>query len=287
MLIIITLLFQLFNKYAFGLTTSHNTINFLAPDNHLGYYYIPFMLTVYLSDIGKAERYRMIDFCLWGAICVVSLIQAWAATCLSVFVLFLILFLLRRMKIYHLLTPLTALLANVGISILIIGLQIQKKFEWLIVNILQKDLTLSGRTYIWASAIENILKKPILGYGTTRGGRLSIQSYSIGLNTYTFFSHNVFLEVLVQGGIVATVFFILIYIGAYKSMSRTQGQTELKTVLNICVFSLLLMQFSEFAIYIPVANLPLILCLFYKKLLREGFGEILYSDHCVVNEKQT
>lgn len=171
------------------------------------------------------------------------------------------------------LTPWTSLIGCSVFSFLVVGLQIQKYFEWLIVDVLQKDLTLSGRKYIWASAIANIVKKPVFGYGTTSGGRLEINRYSVGFSKATQFSHNVFLEILIQGGIVAMVFFVLIYIGASISLKKHKENTDLKVILSISVFSLLLMQFSEFAIYMPVANIPIILCYFYKELVKEGFGK--------------
>lgn len=271
-LILINLFIQIVHQDAFGLTPSYNTINFITSDNFQGYWYIPFILIVYLADSGKNVTYRFTDMCFWIVVCLISLIRGWAATCLSIFVVFILLFAFYRLKIMKLLTPWTSLIGSAVFLFLVIGLRIQKYFEWLIVDILHKDLTLSNRTYIWASAIANILKKPILGYGTTSGGRLSINRISIGLRTITFFSHNVFLEILIQGGIVAMVFFVLIYIGANRSLKKHRENTDLKVALGISVFSLLLMQFSEFAIYMPVANIPVILCYFYGELIKEGFG---------------
>lgn len=274
-LILINLFIQIVHQDAFGLTASHNTINFITSDNFQGYWYVPFILIVYLADLGKNVTYRFTDMCFWIVVCLISLIRGWAATCLVIFVVFILLFALYRLKIMKFLTPWTSLIGCAVFSFLIIGLQIQKSFEWLIVDILHKDLTLSYRTYVWASAIENILKKPVFGYGTTSGGRLSINQFSIGVRTFTLFSHNVFLEILIQGGIVAMVFFILIYIGASRSLKKRRGNTDLKVVLSISVFSLLLMQFSEFAIYMPVANIPIILCFFYEELIKEGFGRLM------------
>lgn len=271
-MIIITLLIQLINKELFGFTQARNIINFIDSDNFLGYYYIPFILIVYLSDLKRSKRYQALDLTFWISICLISLINAWSATCLTIFILYIILFLFRKWRIFNFINPLISLITNAAISILVIGFQIQKYFKWLIVDILHKDLTLSSRTYIWGSALANILKKPIFGYGTISGGRLDINSYSIGLNRYTFFSHNVFLEVLLQGGIVAMVFFVFLYIAASWSMTKTKRtETEYKNLIFISLFSILLMQFSEFAIYIPIANLPLILCFFYEDLLKEGF----------------
>lgn len=269
-LILVTFFIQLIDQNIFGVSEAGNSINFLVSDNFLGYYYISFILIVYLSDIKKKKCYRFFDICFWVAICTASLICAWAGTCLVVFIFFVVLLIIRNWKILRLFTPLIALITNAGISILVIFYQIQKYFDWLIVDILHKNLTLSFRTYIWASAIANILKKPIIGYGTVRGGRLDINRFSWGIGlSNTAFSHNVYLEILMQGGIVAMMFFVLIYFFAHRQLMKIKENTEIKSMICISIFFILLMQFSEFAIYLPIANLPLILCFFYKDLLQE------------------
>lgn len=285
LLILINLYIQIAHQDIFGLTTSKNIINLIASDNFQGYWYVSFILIVYLADFGKSDTFVFADMCFWVTVCLVSLIRGWAATCLCIFVVFIILFMFYHLRIMNIFTPWTSLLICGLVSFLVIGLQIQKYFDWLIVDILQKDLTLSSRTYIWASAIMNILKKPIWGYGTTSGGRLSINQLSIGFSKSTFFSHNVFLEILIQGGVVAMVFFVLIYIGANRSLKYKEGNSNLKVVLSISVFSLLLMQFTEFAIYMSVANIPIVLCFFYRELEIEGFDRRVSRDIPLLMDK--
>lgn len=273
-IIIINMAVQFINQDAFGFTGSDNHINFLTSDNFQGYWYIPFLLIVYLADEGKSKAARKIDICFWAIICVLSLIRAWAATCLLIFIVFLALLLLRKWKALRILTPFTSLMMNVVVISAIIVFQIQKYFSWLIEGILKKTMTLSGRVYIWRSALANIMEKPIFGHGTVDGGRLSINTYRIGLSSSTFFSHNALLEILIQGGIVAFVLFVVIYLVAHLQLGKSNG-SEMKVLINISIFSLLLMQFSESAIYMPIANLPLILCFFYDDLVQEGFDRKL------------
>lgn len=283
--IIITLLFQIFDKDHFGYTEAHNIINFLTSDNFLGYWYIPFILIVYLSGVKKSRKYQICSMCFWATVCLVSLVYSWAATCLSVFVIFLVLFLFRNKKIFRLLSPVRSLVINAAISFSVIVLQIQKYFDWLIVDILQKDLTLSGRVNIWASAIMNISQKPFFGYGVDMDGRLNINRVYVGTHTRYNFSHNVFLEVLIQGGIIAMIFLVLLYISAQREIQKTKRSSVLSSAIYISVFSLLLMQFSEFALHIPIVNFPLILCFYYKDLLREGLAQDTADTADISHEK--
>lgn len=264
--IIINLFFQILAQDFFGYTPSHNYNNFLISDNFLGYLYIPFIMLVYCTTFKKEKIVFISQMTFWSLICLISLIKAWAATCLAIYTLFLIIMLLDRNKIFKKIYPLKGFIINVCISIMVIFLHIQNFFEWLIVGILHKSLTLSGRIYVWASAISNIKDKPWLGYGTVKGGRLSI-NYSNVLK-HTYFSHNIFLEVLIQGGIIAMVCLVITYFFAEKEMKKYPN-CPINSVVCLSIFSILLMQFSEFALYVPFANLPLILCFFYKELNEE------------------
>lgn len=279
--ILLTLFFQVVAQDIFGFTLSHNYINFLTADNDLGYWYLPFTLIVYLSDAQKSRKYQIIDLLFWIGICLTSLVFAWSATCMSIYVLFALCIIFYKIKIFQFLTPFRSVLINIGISILVIFFHIQDLFGWLIVDILHKNMTLSSRTLIWASAIQNILKKPIFGYGTMQGGRMSINRLSGRIH---FFSHNIFLEIVIQGGLVALFFYIIIYFFAGKTLKHFH-KSDVTILINLSLFFILLMQFTEFALYEPFANLPLILCFFYKELLREGFAREYMDNTSIFHRK--
>lgn len=76
----------------------------------------------------------------------------------------------------------------------------------LISNIFGKDFTFSGRIYLWNNVINLITKKLFVGYGVIDE---SLEVYLIG-NFYG--SHNYFLDVLFQRGIIGLIFLITIMI---------------------------------------------------------------------------
>lgn len=174
-----------------------------------------------------------------------------------------------QFRVFKNLRPLKSFILNFAISFSFIILKLQYLFSWLIVGILHKDLTFTRRTAIWETAIENISKKPFLGYGTVRSGRLAInlQEY-LGFYYYSF-SHNIFLEILIQGGFLALVLYVMFYILADKSIKKTNLDSNNVSILYVTVFIMLFLQFSEVAIYIPVASLPLFLCFYTKELHEE------------------
>lgn len=94
------------------------------------------------------------------------------------------------------------LLAN----IVIVYLRIQNVFSFIIVDILHKDLSFTGRTSVWDSANVKILNKLLLGYGNMGQG----QETSILGDVYC---HNALLEIMFRGGIIRLILLgLIIYI---------------------------------------------------------------------------
>lgn len=90
-------------------------------------------------------------------------------------------------------------------EILIVFLKIQNMFSYIIVDVLGKDLTFTGRTDVWNRAIEKILDHPILGYGDLD----QLTELSVLGDVYC---HNGFLELLFRGGIIQLTLFVIVII---------------------------------------------------------------------------
>lgn len=270
--IFINLIFQFYQQDYFGFTEGGNFLNFLTSDNDLGYWYIPFILIVYLVDVKRSRRYQLMDFIIWTAVCFASLVKAWSANCMVIFAVFIFMICLKEIpflkNFFNYLSPIFSIVLNIGLSIAVIIFQIQYLFRGFIENILHKSITLTDRVIVWTHAIQNILNKPIIGYGTTANGRMRI-NWNPVYHVWNF-SHNMFLEILIQGGIIAFAIYIYIYLSATLELKK-YSKSDLMLYINISIFSLLMMQFAECALYEPLANFPLILCFFYKDLMKQGY----------------
>lgn len=92
-----------------------------------------------------------------------------------------------------------------------------------------KDLTFNNRIYIWESALEAIKNKSILGYGTA-------DLFVDAVNGYHP-AHNEILNVLLYGGIIALILFVLLHFAVIKS---NEGKTSfltaffMGTLISIC-----------------------------------------------------
>lgn len=74
-------------------------------------------------------------------------------------------------------------------------------FKYILVDLFKKDLTVSGRSRLWQQSLHLIADKPLNGYGA---GWIGIRAGDIFMN-----SHNQFLNIAVECGILGLIFFVI------------------------------------------------------------------------------
>jgi exopolysaccharide production protein ExoQ len=112
----------------------------------------------------------------------------------------------------------------IGLLILsIIAAIVALNIETIVIDYLGKNLEFNGRTPIWTLAIEEILKRPFIGYGYN-GFWTSNFSNTIIMNTWAkndpgflsreviFHAHNSFIDLLLEFGIIGSTLFIFSFI---------------------------------------------------------------------------
>lgn len=129
----------------------------------------------------------------------------------------------------------------------IIIFRVQNLFSFIIVNLLKRDLTFTGRIYIWDYVIEFIKSKPTLGYGVES----TLIRYAKTKYWRSFHAHNMFLEVLYKTGFIGLIIFIKIISLSSKELYKTKNNLISKYIswLLFTFMVLLLMEAYSF-IYI-------------------------------------
>lgn len=127
---------------------------------------------------------------------IITLILTRPMTAIVGYIIFLISLLLifRSKLINKTINPFYSHLASFLISYLIIFFNFQQHFLRFI-GVLERDLTFTGRTYIWDKTLYNISYKPFMGYG--RLSAIDRQSY---INATS--AHNQFLNFTFEGGLL-------------------------------------------------------------------------------------
>lgn len=122
--------------------------------------------------------------------------------------------------------------------IVIIVLQSNNFVVNFISGLLGRSATFTGRSLLWKMAIDEILEKPFLGYGYTTG--------NINVWGGMFSSHNMFLEILLQGGLFSFVLFIAI---TWLSIKRNmKSPIWLSNTVFLAIFCMLLKGLMEASI---------------------------------------
>lgn len=123
----------------------------------------------------------------------------------------------------------------------IVILRLQNLFSYLIVDVLKKDLTFTGRTKMWDSAILLIKKNPILGYGYM--GQESETILLGGPHT-----HNILLEQLLRGGIIYAILFaamIFLLNAKLKRSKKHLREADVITMMSLITVSIWLAGITE------------------------------------------
>ncbi|MCR5756240.1 MAG: hypothetical protein K6G30_15685 [Acetatifactor sp.] len=152
-----------------------------------------------------------------------SMYKQWVGTGLvgiSIYCAMMIIYKLRLRIMKYISTGFIVAAATAA-NIAVLFFRIQDLFKWLIVDILGKSLTLSGRIYIWDAALNMLPQKLWFGFGV---GTYSVHCF---FGDYGYM-HNQILQCLMEGGIVTTVLFFIIlglscfYVDKYRGQELVQ-----------------------------------------------------------------
>lgn len=154
-------------------------------------------------------------------------------------------------KLYKLFTVKTSLIVGMIGSLIIVAMSAQTAFSYLIENVFKKDMTLSGRTFIWSNAISAIENRPIWGFGYELADTISMRLVrQIGFGTSP---HNFYLEVLYQGGLVLFLIIMMIYLCINKDVKK-YNNSSLAYVMGLWMMIIAIMGIVE-----PQLNINLII----------------------------
>lgn len=157
---------------------------------------------------------------------------------------------------------------------LIVVLRIQNMFEWLIVNILNKNLTLTNRTVIWDNVLEQISDHFWLGYGVQETGNIIYTYiYRIGrpiIDRY-YSAHNQILQTLWETGFLSMIPIVLLLYCGFISCDKFKD-CKLSFMLKSLLLGMLIAMISEAPSWTAV--FVLITIIYYSLRLNNANGEM-------------
>lgn len=137
-----------------------------------------------------------------------------------------------------------------------------------------KDLTFTGRTFIWEYVINEIMKKPIIGYGY-------MTYWIMGSSRLDYIlvnqSHNSYLEILLWGGILGFFLFIAFVFSYFKRAYILNNNTYLLSLAAILIIG-----FSEGILFQARTITTYILMFLYISLFKD-FNKIKELNTTTIN----
>ena len=264
----INLYFQFYNQEFFGYTESMNFRNFFVSDNQLPYYALGHLVVIIVRYRGQLNLFNISKI----AIDLLSLIKAWCASGVIAMVItvgLIIFFTLTMSKIR--IKMIYQIIFFFAVHIVMFSSATYRFIDKITLALFNKTIGTS-RSSIWTSALKTIQNSVIYGYGTTRGGRMSINYVSRGLGGRYYFAHNWSLEYLIQGGILLFAVYMALIILCLRETEKYISTTS--KMLLIVIFGYQVACLTEAWIVYPTSYLVYIMCLYSSNYKNEWENEI-------------
>lgn len=236
-------LFTIINMFDVFITSILSEVSFegyvffLGKDNRFVFIFLPMIAMGAISI--KLRNKNKLFLVLVSAIAFLTLLYSWsvaAALVMGALTIYLMLTDVNNSKSPKLTLPIYFLLIII-FNILIVFMQVQFYFYDFIVNVLHKDVSLSGRIFLWEIGIEKILQSPFIGYG--------VNEYAVSklLDGLVHF-HNYFINMLYQSGFLNMIVFVLMNIIVMIKTHNYKSSYVYKVVSTLIFVSLVLSVFD-------------------------------------------
>ena len=213
--------------------------SFLGMDNR----YIFFLLPLCIFSITYSlQKYNKLNFFAYLVIATSAfqLIYSWAVgAVLTIILLIAYVLVFDKIKFLERISFKTYFIIILVYNILLVFLQVQYYFEDFLVNYLHKNADLSGRVYTWNLGIKSVKEHFFLGIG----GQTPEVMQSIYYKTNQH-AHNLFLNVLVNGGVISLTILFVMYLQIGKKLSSCKNK-KISSILSFSIFLILFLSIAD------------------------------------------
>lgn len=264
-----------------------NSVYFLGIDNRFVFTLIPWIVfegIVSVYENGKLDK-------KWLLITIMSeivLLLKFSVAAMLVVFLFIIIYFIPKVRYkskYY-----GVLICYILSNILLIFLKIQNVFKPML-SILNKDVTLSGRTFLWDAIINLMKTNPLFGIGMQSTLFDKTFFYESTKPLYLEFckvthAHNSIMTYLYRGGIISVIVFIIILVYITKKLRDNSNSKYNKILFTFLIVVLILSLFDTidfaclFFIFSIICNLNKI---YIKQKERKNKIKILYTVYTIQN----
>lgn len=246
---------------------------FLGYRNNSIMLFFPAIIFSIVRSLRKYNKLTLSSFVI-TAVSFATVIIAFSATSvigMTVFTLFLLLALINKMP--NFLNIITYLAINIAYFFGVIILRLQEAFAFIIVDMLGRDLTFTGRTKIWDAALAAFAKSPVFGVG-------EIENQASRDLIGATHAHNYYLDLLYKSGLPGFLIFfaILIICGVALYRNRKNGKIPFIVSGAICAFMIMLQSEAYYNIYYFFSILTLAAFIPYALPKKDEDGNFIFEE---------
>lgn len=204
---------------------SSNMCWFLGDKNGIINYLIPSVLLSALNYMNSdRKRKKRFTFLFQIVISIYTVIAIQSSTTIVVFAVFLLGIIFPDMlKMHKVFNARNYMFAVIGVLCVVVFFNFIHLFDFLIVDILHKEATLTNRTLIWGRALLAIKENFLFGVGYQ--DTMAVRSILLQVNT-----HNHYLWILFRTGIIGMVFFVLNTLNATKELMKYKNDARCQLI---------------------------------------------------------
>ncbi len=202
---------------------------------------LPAMILNYvICYIEKNDKLCLRKIFTW-ILTIISVISINSATTTVGLIVFILLLVVEKFDVLKVINRKALMLGIVVLFVSINILNMQSIFSQMIVDMLGKDLTFTGRVRLWEIALQGFFGAPILGHGIDPEVQRAV---FLGVSS----AHNQILDILYQTGIVGLILFLAIMVQYIKG---ERENSYLGKYIDFMIFAFsLMMMFESYNSYI-------------------------------------
>lgn len=202
---------------------SYQTYFFIGGKNAVSLTIVPAMLIIYIYSVSKYGKLTYFNIAML-MLCIISLIASGSSTAIVIAAIIIMYYFTLVKKINISLKKYIFIYLVIFILIVFGTAILEHTFlNTIIKEAFNKDLTFTNRTKLWEISLEYFLKSPIIGYGKNN---TIIYDNTRGMLDQ---SHNMILQLLLSGGVVSLVLFIITIYISYNKLNFKNNME--KTIL--------------------------------------------------------
>lgn len=223
-------------------------IELLGIRTKISYSFIVCLTLCLIAQELSGTRFKLYDYVFWGLSLFYIVDRSISTVIITSAALFIGYFLAYFAFAHRIINYVIMITAGLVLNLSILFMRIQKFFSWLIVDMLNEDLSLNKRTYIWDDVMRQCREKLWLGHGiigeNSRTVQVDIVDPEVGMNLVSPIQvHNQLLSILYFNGLIGLSVFIAMLLSAGSRMKNCRN----KRVVILLVFGMTAMTLAAIA----------------------------------------